>query len=346
MADDDIRDDGTVICPVHGMRYDPALTDGCIRCPRSTAPGKRSAAPPRSVSPKAPEPPSPSVRAPPIRASSGLPPRRSGPPIPFEPGDLGAAPYGQSQQGPQITILAGPKQRTSRRGLIGALSLLVVGGGGAAAWFLRPEGATDWSERVKPIHYGPSMALTGSIFLPTVAQERACPLLLLLDNARRPERMCTRYAKHCEEHGWIAACSGAFGNAPSPGDNAAAALFMEAVRANANVNASRPIIAGFDAAGQAACRLALLQPTIFSGAILECCGMDSWRDVGALARSDVSFFLFTRKNDTVHDAMVTMKDEMQRKGLNVTYSEINGGHEPMERDEMDPAFAWIDALSR
>ena len=41
-----------------------------------------------------------------------------------------------------------------------------------------------------------------------------------------------------------------------------------------------------------------------------------------------------------------MKDEMQRKGIGVGYSEMPGGHQPMDRDELDPAFAWIETLSR
>ena len=114
---------------------------------------------------------------------------------------------------------------------------------------------------------------------------------------KRSDRLCARYAKHCEEHGWIAACSGAFGNGPSPDDSASAALFVEAVHANAKVDSSRPVLAGFGGAGEAACRLAVLEPNVFAGAILECCAMASWRDVGALARNDASFFLFTRSGD-------------------------------------------------
>ena len=339
MADDDIRDDGTVVCAIHGMRYDPALTDGCIRCPRSVVPGKRSAAPARSAAPRSSAPP------PSTRLGSSYPPPRTAPSIPFEPANLDK-PYVSQQGGPVITILEGPARRTSRRGLIGALGALVAGGAGAAAWFLRPEGATDWLSRVTPLHYGPALGLGGSIFVPSAAAERACPLLLLLGHPKRTDRQCARYAKHCEEHGSIAACSSAFGNGPAHDDSASAALFIEAVHASANVDSSRAVLAGFDSAGEAACRLAVLEPSTFAGAILECCGMASWRDVGAVARNDVSFFLFTRSGDPAREAMLTMKDEMQRKGLGVGYSGIAGGHEPMERDELDPAFAWIQGLSR
>ena len=340
MVDDDIRDDGTIICPVHGMRYDPAMTGGCIRCPRTAAPPKRSAAPSRAPASKSAAPGS--VRPPPNRAGTSRP---SAPPIPFEPNDLGRSPYQQPQQsGPVITILPGPQRRTSRRGVLGFLGLVIAGGAGATAWMLRPEGTTDWAKKITTFRYGPSAALSGSLYVPTAAAERPCPLLLLLDHARRPAKVCTRFARHCEEHGWIAASSDAFGNVRSDGDIDAVALFLEAVRANANVDGGRPVISGYDSAGEVACRLALLLPRVFSGAILECCGTAPWRDVGALAQSDVAYFLFTREEDNVREAMRTMKDEMQRKGLHVTYDEIPGKHQPMERDELDPAFAWLQTI--
>lgn len=338
MADDDIRDDGTVICPVHGMRYDPALTDGCIRCPRSPNSGKRAAAPVRASKSQAPAP----MPAPPSRSAS------SPPAVPFEPAYLGSSPYAQQpppqHSGPVITILPGPPRRTSRRGLIGVLALLAAGGAGAAAWVLSPEGATDWSKRITTFRYGPNAALVGSLFVPTIAQERACPVLLLLGPPKATARTCTRFARHCEAAGWICASSDAFGEVPSPADTDAATLFLEAVRANANVAGGRSVVAGYEKAGEAACRLALLLPNVFSGAILESCGIAPWRDVGALARSDVAFFLFNRQEDPTREAMMTMKDEMQRKGLQVTYSEVPGGHHWMERDELDPAFAWLATL--
>jgi hypothetical protein len=264
------------------------------------------------------------------------------PPVPFEPAYLGSTPYQSQQAGPQITIMAGPERRASRRGLIAFLGLAIAGGAGAAAWVLSPEGATDWSKKITTFRYGPSMTMIGSLFVPTAAAERACPLLVLLDHAKRGDKLCTRYARHCEEHGWIAASSDAFGHTPSVDDDAAAALFLEAVRANANVDGGRAVVAGFDSAGDAACRLAIVNPKMFSGAILECCGTSSWRGVGAIAGGDVSFFLFTRGGDSAREGMATMKDEMERKGLHVTFDQIDGGHAPMDRDELDPAFAWLD----
>jgi hypothetical protein len=343
MADDDFRSDGTIICPVHGMRYDPALTTGCIRCPRTIAPGKRSAAPSRAPASKSSAPAS-------VRAPSQPPPavRPSAAPLPFDPAYLGSTPYQPYQQpqqsGPVITLLPGPQRRSSRRGLLGVLGLLVAGGAGAAAWILRPEGATDWASKITTFRYGPNAGLSGSLFVPTAASERPCPLLLLLDPGKRSARVCARFARHCEEAGWICAASDAFGNAPSGGDHDAATLFLEAVRTNASVDGGRPVVAGYDTAGETACRLALLSPDVFSGALLECCSAAPWRDIGALARSDVGFFLFTRVGDAAREGMLTMKDEMQRKGLHVTYDEIPGGHEPMTRDELDPAFAWLRTI--
>ena len=85
-------------------------------------------------------------------------------------------------------------------------------------------------------------------------------------------------------------------------------------------------VCGFDVAGEIALRLALLAPEVYGQAILECIGLTAWRDVNAMARNDVSFFLFTRQSDKNHEAMTTLKDEMQRKGLSITFDEIPGGH--------------------
>ena len=139
MADDDIRDDGTVICALHGMRYDPALTDGCIRCPRSVAPGKRSAAAPRATAPRSTAPLPSSVVPPSTRLGSSFPPPRAAPSIPFEPANLDK-PYVSQQAGPVISIVPGPARRTSRRGLIGALGLLVAGGPAGRRGFSVPRG--------------------------------------------------------------------------------------------------------------------------------------------------------------------------------------------------------------
>lgn len=352
MGSDGIRDDGTVICPIHGMRYDPALTDGCIRCPRSVAPGKRSVSPPRLSAPK-PAPPPPSAYPPMSRGASGLPPRSSTrsstPPIPFEPQYLGTSldsstPYQAQQAGRVITIMPGPQRRTSRRGIISFLGLLVAGGAGAAAWVLRPEGATDWEKKITSFRYGPNGALTGKMYVPSAAETHPCPLLLLLDHAKKPDMLCVRYARHCEEQGWICAASDALGAGGQPSDKDAIALFLEAVRANANVDGGRPVIAGYDSGGEAACRVAILEPNVVAGAILECCGTAPWRDLGAMTRSDIAFFLFTRDKDPAREAMLTMKDEMQRRGLRVTWDQIVGAHQPMERDELDPAFAWLQTI--
>ena len=142
----------------------------------------------------------------------------------------------------------------------------------------------------------------------------------------------------------IAVASDAFGGASRADDHESAALLLEFIRANANVDATRPVVAGFDIAVDVALRLAILQPDVFSGAILECPGLAAWRDVGLMARPEVGYFLFTRDGDKAHDSAVTLKDEMQQRGLRVTYDEIPGGHDPMSYEDLDPAFAWMDAL--
>jgi predicted esterase len=268
------------------------------------------------------------------------------PPIPFEPAYLDNGPYNPSRRpdGPVITIMPGPRMRSSRRGLVLGLGVLALGGVAGAAWFLRPEGATDWGSRVKPFRFGTAGAKTGEIFIPSAAAERPCPLLLLLEPNQHGERACTRYARRCEEHGWIAVSPNTIGSSVTAEDESEAALVLEYARENANVDATRPIVAGFDAASEVACRLALSQPDVFGGAILECPTSKAWRDVGARARPDVRFFLFTRDGDPNREKVLTMKDEMERRGLHVEYSEASGGHQAMERDELDPAFAWLDAL--
>ncbi len=207
-----------------------------------------------------------------------------------------------------------------------ALGVLVLGGTGAAAWFLRPEGAVDWLKEVKPFRYGPSASRTGSMFVPTAAADKPCPLLILLDPTHHGAKMCARFAKHCEQHGWIAVSGDVLGAGSQPSDPAEVALLGEYARATAAVDASRPVRRGYDMAGEAACRLALVQPDLFSAAILDSTTAHAWRDVGALARQDVAFFLFTRSADPTREQMMTMKDEMEQKGLRVSWSEQPGTH--------------------
>ncbi|HEY2517114.1 MAG TPA: hypothetical protein VGI39_39850 [Polyangiaceae bacterium] len=358
MADAEFRDDGTIICPVHGLRYDPALSDGCIKCPRkSLPPGQRSQAPrrPSSAAPKGSQAPSrPSAAAPPLHGGPYLiepQPRISigVPPVPFEPQYL-EAPYASTRPGPNnsnapiITLMPGPRMRSTRRGLLVLLGGLALAATAGVGWYLRPEGATDWSARVTSFRYGPAASKVGSLFVPSVATERPCPLLVLLDPRGSGGKVVTRFAKRCEEHGWIAVSTDAIGGAVTNGDDAEVALLLEYVRANANVDATRPAVAGFEVASEIACRLALTQPDVFSGAILECPTFKAWRAVGALARPDVRFFLFTRTGDPDREQVLTMRDEMERRGLSAEYDELPGGRQPMERDELEPAFAWLDAL--
>jgi hypothetical protein len=355
---DEFRDDATRVCPIHGLRFDPELSDGCIKCGKpSLAPRKKSTAPKAAASkPASAAPPShrsPSY-APPIRRSSMTPP------VPFDPMDIPSAPFSPSpfnqNAGPNtgigqsvplggpITLIPAPERKQSRRGLILGLSAVVLGGAGVAAWLLGPDAVIDWKKKVTEFRYGPADAHTGALFVPTSGLEAPRPLLLLVDPNQHPADLCKRFARQCETHGWVAIATDAFGHGVSPNDGAEAAMLVEEARARAKIDSGRPIVSGFDVAGEVACRLALVQPDVFGGAILECTDTTAWRDVGALAQNDVSFFLFTRTKDPSREKMSTMKDEMERKGLRVGWSELPGGHEPMERDELDPAFAWLEAM--
>ncbi len=236
-------------------------------------------------------------------------------------------------------------QRRSRRRFLSTLGLLITGAGAGAAWYLNQD-HRDWLKRVQTFRYGTSAELQAAMFVPTIAAERACPLLLLLDHSHHGDKLCARFAKHCEEHGWIAATTNAFGFAPAPGDSGSARMFLDAVKGQANVDGDRAVVAGYDASGEAAMRLAIVEPALFAGAILECSGISAWREVGAFTPNGLAFFLFTRRDDPHRELNNTMKDEMERRGINVTYSEFDGRQEPMERDEMDPAFTWMDGLQR
>lgn len=350
---DEFRDDGTQVCPIHGLRFNPELSQGCIKCGHpSQLPRKKSAAPkglsrPPTNPPMMLQPSRPPASGPP---SSFGPPlgRPATPPVPFEPSQLSSdafAPMGQNASAAiRISLIPAPERKASRRGLILGLGAVALGGSALAAWILSPEGPTDWKKKVTEFRYGPGDAHTGALFLPTSAAEGPRPLLVLLHPARHPVDVCARYARHCEQHGWIAISTDAFGAGVNSNDGAEASALLTEARTRAKVDAGRAIVGGFDVAGDVACRLALVQPEAFGGAILECTGITPWRDVGALAQNDVSFFLFTRAKDPSRDKMATMKDEMERKGLRVSWSELAGGHEAMERDELDPAFAWLDSM--
>jgi hypothetical protein len=348
---DDFRDDGTRICPVHGLRFDPQLSAGCIRCAPapSQRPKRKSTVPPKPAPVSLPPEPLP----PPRPAPSYGPPARpsAAPPVPFEPfvpnPAFGASQFGEADQGQlgaKVTLIATPPRPQSRRGLVQGIGLLALAGVGATAWFLRPEAPTDWSKKITRFRYGPSGSRGGAMFVPSDAGDEPRPLLVLIDPTRHPANVCLRFARQCEHHGWIAVSSDALGGAVAATDGAEATMLLDEARSKAKIDAARPILAGFDKAADVACRLALVQPDVFGGAILECVGIGPWRDVGALAQNDVSFFFAARSKDASRDGMVIMKDEMDRRGIRVTWDELPGGNEPRERDELDTAFAWLEQM--
>jgi hypothetical protein len=333
-VDQEFRDDGTVICPVHGLRYDPNLTSGCIRCPRTQPPPKRPVASKGSSPPRAPSEPPP--RGFEVARIGG---RISTPPIPFEPGAIAGV------NDPNLKIVAAPPMKYSRRGLYLGLGALVLGGVAAGAWFLRPEGPTSWPKKVKPLAWSSPLGnRTGSFYACTKSQTQPCPLLVLIDPERSSSSVVARFARHAERHGWIVASTDAIGRGVTTEDGAEVGALVDYLRSTMNVDATKAMLSGYEAAGEVAYRLAVLEPEHFGGAIAESCGIRTWRDVGGFAKSGTPIFLFTRANDPGRDAMLTMKDEMERKGIRVTLEEGAGRHESMSGEELEPAFLWLDSV--
>jgi hypothetical protein len=359
-VDHEFRDDGTVICPTHGLRYDPETSTGCIRCPRpSQQPGKKSMSPARSKAPSAAPrasnrasspgsvaPPRLIPSEPPPSGGAGFRPAQIGhystPPLPFDPG-IGLAP-GVSD--PRLKIIEAPKRRASRRGILLALGAVMVGGAGGTAWYFRPQGPTNWAKKVKPLAWtsadGPR---TGAIYVPTSAEQGPRPVLLAIDVGARPGDTVARLARHAERHGWIVASTSAIGRyGPNNADAGEADSLLEHVRQTQNADATPVMLTGFDHAGECAYRLAAMHSDVYGGAVVESCGIGSWRDVGGLAKPGTPFYLFARAGDKTRDSMLTMKDEMERRGMRVTWEELPGPHEPMSGEELENSFLWLDSL--
>jgi poly(3-hydroxybutyrate) depolymerase len=245
-----------------------------------------------------------------------------------------------------LQIIAAPERKASRRGLILGVFAVFVAGTGAAAWLLRFQVPTALSKKVKPLSWSASMGpRTGSTFACSKSETEPCPLLVVLDPRQSSAAAVGRYARHAERHGWIVASTDAAGKGVHLEDVAEIEALVEQVRATMNVNASRVMLAGFGAAGECAYRVALLEPQTFGGAIAECCGIAAWRDVVAFARPGIDMYLVTRSHDRAgRDAMLTMKDEMERRGVRVVLDEKLGNPEEMAGEELEPPFLWLDSL--
>jgi hypothetical protein len=356
MSEDDIRDDGTVVCQVHGLRYDPSVSTGCIRCPHKSVPApkkKSSAAPPMTGGMGDIEldasalPPSHAggtgPGGPPARRSwvPGANLAQSGsqpPPASKRPSLLAPEGASAAHLKPPSTIYI-----SKRTFLIG---LLAVGGGVAygVKRFLATA-AQDVADRITPIKFPSGVKeSTGTVFMPAAAATGKVPLLAVFDWPNRSRDAVARYAYLAEKHGWAVAGSDAYSKGISPDDTSEIEALIAHVKANYPIEDGRVFVAGGDVAGSNAYRAALLKSDIIAGAIVEIADDDVWREIGSIAGGDLSFYLFARTSDTSISAMHVLRDEMPRRGFKVVYVEEVGGRTPMTRDELESAMAWLDAV--
>ena len=203
----------------------------------------------------------------PAKTSSNITPTRSTPhPHPYEPGGLLP---GIPSQAPIITLMPGPvMQRRNRRKFLAMLGLSVVAGSVGARAVLQSWRARLAEERPKRSATARALNTPARSSSTRGPSSVHVPLLLLLDDARRGDRLCAR-SRRCREHRLESALRATLsGAAPRPTIPGAASTFLDAVRAQANVDGSRPAIAGYGTAADAACRLALAS-NIFAEAVLE-----------------------------------------------------------------------------
>lgn len=167
------------------------------------------------------------------------------------------------------------------------------------------------------------------------------PVLLLFDPGGDAEFIVNRYAKGAAQHGWIAASSFEVRNGTADAaDTETLMALLQYIREHHAVDESRVFSGGFSGGACGAYRLAIVRPEV-SGAIVECGQMSSWREVGASARSSLSFYLFTRTEDMNRVATNNLLEAMQAKGCRVTKVEREGGHAPMSPAEVPEAMNWM-----
>ena len=82
----------------------------------------------------------------------------------------------------------------------------------------------------------------------------------------------------------------------------------------------------------------------FRGAIVECGHMGPWRELGARAKPESSFYLFTREGDFNQPATHKLHRAMYDARCRVKLEERRGGHTPMMPDEIGPALAWLASV--
>ena len=268
----------TVLCDIHGLRYDPNLADGCARC----------------------------------RADADA--------------------------------------RIGRRSFVLASVGAVVLGG--AAWLARrpsapsaaaaPDAVAANAPAPAPrdISYGGTGA--GALFVPTSTQPM--PVILLFDPSGDAMGIVRRYMPAASERGWIlASSSNVMNGTADAADTEQMMNLLTYVRTQATVDERRLYTAGMSGGACGAYRLAIVAADVFSGAIVECGHMGSWREVGHRAVAGQSFYLFTRDEDFNLPATRQLQGVMLAAGCRVALTQRPGGHAPMEPNEVEAALQWLAA---
>lgn len=188
----------------------------------------------------------------------------------------------------------------------------------------------------------------GAAYVPSrAARGEPLPLLLLFDPGGNAEGAVRRWSEAAEARGWLLASTTAIRNGtPDAADEAELLALLEHMRRHHAVDPERVAVSGFSGGGCGAYRIALTQPDVFRGAIVECAHMGSWRELRGPYPTGHPFYLFTRTNDFNRPATQELRDVMTSGGLTVAYAEGSGGHEPMSGGETLTALEWLDARLR
>jgi predicted esterase len=170
------------------------------------------------------------------------------------------------------------------------------------------------------------------------------PVILLFDPVGNAAGIVSRYAKAARQHRWLVASPfGVANGTPDDIDLNVMMLLLDYVRSRHAVDATRIFTGGFSGGACAAYRLAIVKSDVFSGAIVECGHMGSWREVGEMAARSLRFYLFTRGGDFNRPATRRLRDAMLAKGCRVTEVEGLGIHAPMFDAEVSEAMDWMEA---
>jgi predicted esterase len=229
---------------------------------------------------------------------------------------------------------------------LAGLGVLVAGGVGLAA--RRARRPSDPAPDATPVDADvASTRLTSGATVVTFAmrgESRPRPAMILADPAGNARGIVARYRAAAHEQGWILGATDATRNGVDGAtyDRALVGV-VEHLRSRFAVD-DDCYLGGFSGGGCAAYALALTRPDLFRGAIVECGHMGPWREVGARAKPDSSFFLFTRKDDFNQPATHKLHRAMYDARCRVKLEERPGGHQPMLPDEIGPALAWLASV--